>query len=146
MGTIDNSPDRPVESGPSQPVHVTNKASQPVPTYQAPAPAGTPPPPVEYTTYTDIATGEFQGSLTPVRLPTIACKLAKLKAQKGNSGNVYLGWNAGVTKPDGTTDTSTGLELAPGDETGWIPIANLNLLYLIADNAGDDLSYVVMIG
>lgn len=87
--------------------------------------------------------GELQGSATALQLPSLACKMVKFKTEISNAGNVYIG-GSGVTKPDGTTDTSTGLELAPGDESGWIPISNLNLLYRICDNAGDDLTYIAL--
>lgn len=87
--------------------------------------------------------GEVAGSTTESALPTVACKLAKFKAQASNAGNVYIG-GAGVTKPDGSTDTTTGLELAPGEESGWVPISNVNLLHRICDNAGDDLTYIAL--
>ncbi len=86
--------------------------------------------------------GERQGSAAAVQLPTLACKMARIVACVSNVGNVYLGRSNAVTKPDGTTDTTTGLELAPGADTGWLPIQNLNLLWMICDNAGDDITYL----
>ena len=97
----------------------------------------------EQRTYSTIAVGELQGSATALQLPSVACKLAKLKALISNVGNVYLG-GSGVTVPNGATDVTSGIELAPGDETGWLPISNLNLLYRICDNAGDDLTYLAL--
>ena len=94
--------------------------------------------------FTEVKSGELAGSASAAQLPNIACKLAKLKARGDNAGSVYLG-GAGVTKPDGTTDVTTGIELAAGDETGWLPIDNLNRLYRICDNAGDDLTYMVLV-
>lgn len=91
-----------------------------------------------------IKTGEIEGSASAAQLPDISANLAKLKAQAGNSGNVYLGTSSSVTIADGTTDTTTGFELAGGDETPWLPLENLNELYLICDNAGDDLTYVIL--
>jgi hypothetical protein len=93
--------------------------------------------------YTSVASGELAGVLSATQLPNVACKLARLKAAAGNLGNVYLG-GSGVTKPDGSTDATTGLELAAGEETGWIPLDNLNRLYRICDNTGDDLFYLVL--
>lgn len=89
-------------------------------------------------------TGELAGSTTALQLPTLACKYARLKARTTNAGNVYIGL-AGVTKPDGSTDTTTGFSLTPGDDTGWIPITNLNLLYRICDNAADALTYMALV-
>ena len=95
-------------------------------------------------TYNDtIVTGERAGSATAVQLPDVPCKQVNIKAVIGNSGNVYVG-GAGVTKVDGTTDVTTGFELDAGQETGWINIANLNKLYMICDNAGDDITYIAV--
>lgn len=94
--------------------------------------------------FTSVKTGELAGSDEAVQLPDIACKLAKLKARSTNTGSVYLG-GAGVTIPDGTTDTTTGIELTAGDETGWLPIDNLSRLYRIGDSDSDGLTYMVLV-
>ena len=96
------------------------------------------------TPYSTVATGEVAGSVTEAVFPTLACKFARIKALTSNAGNVYLGID-NVTKPDGTTDTTTGFELCPGEDTGWLPIDNLNRLYRICDNAGDDVTYMVVV-
>lgn len=90
-----------------------------------------------------VKSGEIAGSATAAVLPTVACRMVMFKAVASNAGNVYLG-AAGVTKVDGTTDVTTGWELDAGQETGWIPVDNLNRLYLICDNAGDDLVYLAL--
>ena len=92
---------------------------------------------------TTVAVGERQGSESAVVLPTVSASLVRVKAVGDNAGNVYLGGTA-VTRADGTTDTTTGLELQPGDDTGWIPTDNLNRFYIICDNAGDDITYMVL--
>lgn len=88
-----------------------------------------------------IATGELAGSATAVQMPNVHCTAVMFKAVASNAGNVYIGVST-VTKVDGTTDTTTGFELGPGESTPWIPVTNLNLLYRICDNAGDDLTYL----
>ena len=93
--------------------------------------------------YLSVATGELAGSASAVQMPNVACRLVNFKAVLSNAGNVYIG-ATGVTKVDGTTDTTTGWQLGPGDETGFIPCANVNLFYRISDNAGDDLTYIVL--
>jgi len=90
-----------------------------------------------------VQTGELQGSATALQMPNIPCRLVCFKAQADNAGDVYIG-AAGVTVPDGTTDITSGLLLAPGDVSPWIPITNLNLFYRICDNAGDDLTYIAL--
>ena len=66
-----------------------------------------------------------------------------IKAVDSNVGNVYLG-GSGVTKVNGTGDATSGLELDAAEEVRLDSIANLNLLFLICDNAGDDLTYLVV--
>ena len=92
---------------------------------------------------TSIVSGELAGSATAAQMPDIDCQMVKFKAVIGNAGNVYIG-GAGVTVVDGTTDVTTGWELDAQDETGWIPVSNLNKLYRICDNAGDDLTYIAV--
>lgn len=93
--------------------------------------------------FAQVQTGERQGSATAVQLPNIGGNMIMVKAVASNAGNVYVG-GAGVTKVDGTTDTTSGFELAAGDSTGWMPLDNLNRLYIICDNAGDDITYMVL--
>lgn len=90
-----------------------------------------------------IASGELQGSATELQCPNVACKYVRFKAVLSNAGNVYVGVD-NVTLPDGTTDVTTGLELTPGDDTGWIPASNLNIFWRICDNATDDLTYLAI--
>lgn len=98
---------------------------------------------VEQQVYTTVKTGELAGSLTAVQMPNITCRLVRFKAESGNAGNVYIGV-AGVTVADGTTDTTTGYELAAGDSTPWIPVDGLSRFYRISNNAGDDLTYMAL--
>jgi len=90
-----------------------------------------------------VKSGEIAGSATANQLSNISCKMVRFKAVSSNAGNVYIG-GAGVTKVNGTGDTTTGLELLPNEDTGWIPITNLNKFYIICDNAGDDLTYIAL--
>lgn len=97
-------------------------------------------------TYTAIRTGELvSSSVTAKQAPNIACELVKIKAHPLNTGYVNIGWNAGVTVTDGTEDTSTGYILGSGDDTGWIPIRNLQLLFYKGTVTGDKLTYIAMV-
>ncbi len=91
--------------------------------------------------YPTVLTGEIAGTITATQLPDIACSKVKIKAVGDNSGYVYLGAK-GVTKPNGANDETTGYELDAGEETDWLIIDNLNKLYRICDNAGDELVYI----
>lgn len=136
MATVDIGTDK-VQAGPALPVHITNTS---IPSSGGSTGVQT----IEQKTYSTVLSGEIAGSATASQLPSIACKLVKFKAEVSNAGNVYIGVS-GVTKPDGTTDTTTGLELLPGDDSGWMPIDNLSRLYRICDNAGDDLTYLALV-
>lgn len=93
-------------------------------------------------TFPIVKSGEIAGSAVALQLPDVSCALVKFKAEADNAGKVYLG-AAGVTKADGTSDATTGIQLAAGEEV-WLPISNLALLYRICDNAGDDLTYLAL--
>jgi hypothetical protein len=93
--------------------------------------------------YNGIKCGELQGSATALQLPDIDCRMVCFAALADNAGNVYLG-GAGVTVPNGTTDVTSGLQLKPGAMSPWLPLSNLNKLYRICDNAGDDLTYIAI--
>lgn len=94
--------------------------------------------------FEEIATGEIAGAAAATQMPNIACRAVSFKAVASNVGKVYIG-KAGVTKPDGTTDVTTGWELAPSAETIFIPVANLSELFYICDNATDDLVYMALV-
>lgn len=98
---------------------------------------------IQQVAFKNVSSGEVSGSATAKQLPSIPASLIKITAQAGNAGNVYLG-SAGVTIPDGTTDTTSGLLLDAGDTTDWMPIDNLDKLYIICDNAGDDIVYLIL--
>ena len=89
-----------------------------------------------------IVSGEVSGSATAKQLPDITGGLVWIQALFTNAGNVYVG-AAGVTIPDGTTDTTSGVALDAGDWLGPLSLANLNKLYIICDNAGDDITYFI---
>jgi hypothetical protein len=98
---------------------------------------------VENIRYNVVKSGELQGSATVLQMPDISCRAVAFSAVSDNAGSVYIG-GAGVTAPDGTTDTTSGLELQAGDMTQFIPVPNLNVFYRICANAGDDLTYMVL--
>lgn len=91
------------------------------------------------------SSGELAGVTSATQCPNLKISLIRFKASVDNVGNVYLGTGNTVTKADGTTDTTTGLQLQPGDDTGWLPAANMNEFWRICDNVGDDLTYLALL-
>lgn len=91
-----------------------------------------------------VKSGEIAGATSATQMGDVNCKLVRFTAVSGNAGSVYIG-GAGVTIPDGSGDATSGMELEPGDATGWMPVPNLNVLYYICDNVGDDLTYLALL-
>ena len=86
--------------------------------------------------------GEVQGgTIVATQLPNIPCSMVKIKALSNNTGSVYIG-GEGVTVPGAATNETAGYELDAGEALEWIPISNLNKLWLICDNNGDDITYI----
>mgnify|MGYP003641281334 FL=1 len=83
---------------------------------------------------------ELVGVTSATQLPDIACNRVTLKAEAANPTFVYVG-GAGVTKKDGSTDATTGIQLDASEQITF-EISNLNLLYRICDATGDVLTYV----
>jgi len=84
--------------------------------------------------------GEFIAGTAALQLPNVACQLAWLKADSNNADQVYFG-GSGVTTPNGTADTTSGIELDAGDMWGPIPISNLNLMYGVSDTDAQKVEY-----
>jgi hypothetical protein len=61
-----------------------------------------------------------------------------IKAHPDNAGRVYLG-DATVTNASGA---AAGYSLEPGEALGPIRVTNLNVIYVAADSAGDDVCYM----
>lgn len=93
--------------------------------------------------YASPASGELAGSASAVQMPNIKCQMVKFKALAGNTSNIYIGIS-GVTVASTNTNTTAGLQMAPGDDSGWILVNNLNVLYYICSNANDVLTYLVL--
>lgn len=91
-----------------------------------------------------LTSGEFAPGVAAAQFPSIAGKLVRLKARLANTGSVWVGDASDVTVGNGTTDVTSGFQLSPGDDSGWIPIANLNVLYGIGDGASDSVTYMVL--
>lgn len=90
-------------------------------------------------------TGEFAPGVAAAQFPSIAAKLVRFKARSANTGKVAIGDASDVTLPNGVTDVTAGLELNPGDDTGWIPASNLNLFWGIGTGATDSVSYMIAV-
>jgi hypothetical protein len=89
-------------------------------------------------------TGELAGTTTIEQMPDITCRMVMFKAHADNVGNVYIGAST-VTVADGITDTTTGFQMDAGDSSPWLLVPNMNKLYRICDNAGDDLTYMALL-
>jgi len=92
--------------------------------------------------FNTIVSGEVQGGTTAAQMPDVPCALIKIKALSNNSGNVYLGADSSVSIAGTVTSNTMGYELDAGQETDWLPIDNLNKLWMITDANADDVCYI----
>jgi hypothetical protein len=88
-------------------------------------------------------TGELSGSTSAKQVLNaagegVSASMVLVQAVASNAGKVYVGHSNAVTKPDGTTDSTTGYELEAGEEQ-WFFVDNISRLWIICDNAGDDI-------
>jgi hypothetical protein len=94
--------------------------------------------------------GEVLGSTDPKQLPDVSYRYGYIKAERGNSGNVYIGSSSDVELIGSTDDTTTGgFELDAGEVLllDVLPVdghGNLNEHWIICDNAGDDIVYYLV--
>lgn len=85
--------------------------------------------------------GEVAGSATAAQMPDKPYQNGYIKAAADNAGTVYIGASSSVTAKNGSTDTTTGFPLAAGEVIVLGAPGNLNEMYYICDNAGDDFIY-----
>lgn len=95
--------------------------------------------------YSTMSTGELIAGTVAAICGTVTAKYVMFKARSTNTGIVYLG-GSGVTVADGTADTTTGWPLSAGEETGWLPVDNVNRFYTIASAAAQGVIYMVVNG
>jgi len=87
---------------------------------------------------TSIAHNQVTVGTTAVQLSNVTIPSGfsvVVKALAGNTGKVYIGLSS-VT-------TSNGYELSAGEEAPPLQISNLNVLYAVADAAGQKICYIV---
>ena len=127
-----------VQGGGALPVHMTNAPGSGLSVEVT----NSTPLTVTESTPTIVACGELAGVANATQLPNVAARYAWLTARSTNTGSVYIG-GAGVTAPNNSTDTTTGIELV-ASATILIPIDNLNRLYYIGSDANQRLTYLVV--
>lgn len=88
--------------------------------------------------YTQVVMGRIATSTSAAQAPTQVCGLVQLRNLGSTGETVYLGSSSSVT-------SSTGYPLAPGDVSPWIPIDNLNRLYVIAASGTPQLAYLALV-
>ena len=90
-----------------------------------------------------VKTGEIALTSVSTQLPNVSCHQAKFKARAGNAVPVFIG-PSGVTIADGATDALTGFQLAANEDTGFVPVLNLNKFYGLASAGVGQLTYLAL--
>ena len=76
-------------------------------------------------------------SITGVRCPTVSCEWVMFQNDPASTGNLFVGG-------DRLPVVGSGVELEPGDSTGWIPISNLNQAFHKEADATTMLQYIMI--
>jgi hypothetical protein len=87
----------------------------------------------------NMSTGEFTLSGSAQQLPDVTCERVTIKALSTNTHSMYVG-GAGVTAANGTTDLTTGLELAKSEEI-TLEVPTMQQLWVIG-TAAEGLTYI----
>lgn len=87
-------------------------------------------------TYSKFYAGRVAVGATASQLPSIPCGRVNFKADPNNAGDVFIG-GADVT-------TGIGWQLDAAEETGWIPVNNLDAFYCIGSDGSQELSYMIV--
>ena len=77
---------------------------------------------------------------------SVKCKLVKLIADGANGGRVYFGGSdvTAADSADDARDTTEGLCLVAGADSGWMPYNNLNEIYVIGSGTGQRVTYLYL--
>lgn len=87
--------------------------------------------------------GLLEGKIAATQMPSRTAEWVVFKAPAANSGNVYFG-GAGVTAlVTGSSNTSCGLQLAPGEWSPVLPATDLDNFFYICDDVNSVLLYQV---
>lgn len=103
--------------------------------------------PTENVAYTIRRTGHKQisSSAGGTALPDVSCKLARLRSLHANTGLIAIGFDSNVTLPaTGSDSTTSGVEILPDGDTGWIPVSNLNQFRCIAAVDNEVISWEIV--
>lgn len=91
-----------------------------------------------YIAHTLPRSGEVAAATQATQFPTalqMPCKRVYLRARSNNgTHSPFIGFTSGVTTADGTTDATTGIELAAGDQPLIIDIQHTNQIYYICSS------------
>lgn len=98
---------------------------------------------VQFKYFYNWVSGELAGSTVALQLPTVTSEEIWIKASAANTGNVYISGSSNVTIADGSSDSTTGIQLDAGDLLGPLRTNNLNKFWRITDNSSDNLTYLV---
>jgi hypothetical protein len=101
-----------------------------------------------YIGFTEAFTGEVAGSVTAAQLPAAlrrSCKRVLIRARSDNGADsVYIGFDPGVTVPDGASDATTGIEITAGDPPLMLDIPHTDQIWYICSAATADFTICIL--
>ena len=87
-------------------------------------------------TFPHFYAGNIPASAVRAQMPSIPCEMVRFKSDPDNDGQIYLGGD--------DVTTGIGWQLDAGDDTGWIPVHNLEEVYYICSDATQRLMYMIV--
>lgn len=84
-------------------------------------------------------TARLPSSTTPVQCPAIGkTEQVRFKNHPDSNANAYIGFSSA------SATTVEGYPLAPGDDTGWIPINKLDTFWYVMDDLTTYVNYMIV--
>ncbi len=90
--------------------------------------------------FDEVLTGVETVGTSVTRLTSRPFTMVRFKAASANAASIFV---AAATE-SATLTVANGFEIEPGDDTGWIPIDNLNLLEAISASSNQKLQYMAV--
>lgn len=80
--------------------------------------------------------GRISPGTSVYRGPSIPCEQVYFRAHPDNGGTVYFG--------GADVNSTSGMPLAAGEYSPWLPVQNIDQIYFIADNDTDYIQYFMV--
>ena len=95
---------------------------------------------VEVAAFDSFQNGVIAVGTSVVKSPNIKTIMVRIKALSTNADSIYIG----DKDNSAVLSAANGYELEPGDDTGWMPLVNLDRIELISGTAAQSIRYICL--